>query len=160
MRTELKKRDGQRGEFSATFERYGRAKITIPGYGRFRKAPPTKEIITLLFIDVRDSTGAVVTDHLWFHTCKQWTALGLKSGDKVKFEARVKPYEKGYAGDGEFDGGCGRETDFKLAFPTKARLVDAFAGDLSLLSSIACQGCGSAVANGERLCVRCSGRMD
>lgn len=132
MRTELQKRDGARGEFSATFERYGRAKVKIPKYGKFRNAP-TMEVVTLLFRDVQDSTGKQVTDHLWFRTCKQWAALGLHAGERVKFEARIVPYQKGYAGRDEFGDEGGRETDFKLSHPTKARLVSAEPlGDLPL----------------------------
>ena len=141
MRTELKLRNGQRGEFTATFDRYGRKTVTIPKiYGR--RFASTKEVTTLLFKNVRDSTGKIVTDHLWFQACKQWNALGLRSGDQVKFEARVMPYEKGYVG--RYEDESGRETDYKLAFPTKVRLVGAFAAELPLLGLNACPGCGGA----------------
>lgn len=117
MRTELQKRNGQRGEFEATFERYGRTTVKIPNiYGRGRARD--MEVVTLLFKDVKDSTGAVVTDHLWFKSCKQWAALGLKPGDQVRFEARVMPYEKGYVG--RYEDESGRVTDYKLAFPASA----------------------------------------
>jgi hypothetical protein len=154
MRTELKKRNGLRGEFSATFERYGRKVVKIPNiYGRGRAR--SMEVVTLLFREVKDSTGKTVTDHLWFQTCKQWAILGLKPGDKVKFEARVMPYEKGYVG--RYEDESARETDYRLAFPTKARLVGAFADPLPLLGSAACQGCGGAKPSGERFCERCAG---
>lgn len=158
MRTELKKRDGLRGEFSARFERYGRATKKIPNiYGRGRARE--MEVVTLLFRDVKDSAGVIVTDHLWFQSCKQWAALGLKPGDHVKFEARVNQYQKGYVG--RFEDGCGKETDYKLAYPTKARLVGAFAADLPLLGSAACPGCGGAKPSSGRFCERCAGgRMD
>jgi hypothetical protein len=157
MRTELQKRNGQRGEFTAVFDRYGRATVKIPKlYGR--RFPSEKEVTTLLFKDVRDSTGKIVADHLWFKACKQWNRLGLRSGDKVKFEARVGSYEKGYVG--RFADESERETDYKLAFPTKARLVEAFAADLPLLKS-ACPGCGQEKPGDGRFCPRCDGgRMD
>lgn len=119
MREELQKANGMRAEFSATFSRYGRAMVAGP-YHRKR------EIVTLLFVDVQDATGKRVADHIWFHSCKQWSVLGLRAGERVKFEARVKPYVKGYGDDG-------RETDYKLSHPTKARLVSAEPlGDLPL----------------------------
>lgn len=158
MREELQKRNGQRGEFTAVFDRYGRATVKIPNiYGR--RQPRSMEVVTLLFKAVRDSTGQIVTDHLWFKSCKQWARLGLKSGDKVKFEARVNPYVKGYVG--RYGEGSERETDFKLAFPTKARLLDAFAADLPLFGSNACPGCGQAKPGDGRFCPKCDGgRMD
>lgn len=119
MRTELRDRNGKRGEFTATFSRYGRATVRIPRRG-------SVQVVTLLFTDVQDSTGRKVTDHIWFKTCKQWAALGLRSGERVKFEARIVPYLKGYAGRDDFgDDGDGRHTDYKLSHPTKARLVSA-----------------------------------
>ena len=128
MRKELQSRNGKRGEFSATFSRYGRAKVRIPRRGSI-------EVVTLLFTDVQDSTGKQVTDHIWFKTCKLWAALGLRAGERVKFEARIVPYEKGYAGrrmDDYFEEG-GTEIDYKLSHPTKARLVSAEPlGDLPL----------------------------
>lgn len=129
MRTELKKKNGLRGEFSATFSRYGRASVAGPYHGR-------REVVTLLFTNVCDASGKEVADHLWFQSCKQWAALGLRPGERVKFEARIKPYLKGYVGRDEFgDHGDGRTTDYKLSHPTKARLVSAEAiADLPLFA--------------------------
>lgn len=158
MREELKKRDGRRGTFTAEFSRYGTAGVRIPGYGRFSR-PRLIQVTTLLFRELKDSTGFVVTDHLWFKTCKAWEALGLRPGDIVKFDARVVPYQKGYQGsrDGE---GSGAKMDYKLAFPTNAKLMGAFRTEFPLLGSIACQGCGGSVEDGKQLCAKCAERMD
>jgi hypothetical protein len=111
MREELKARNGLRGEFTATFERYGRATVAGPYHGK-------REVVTLLFVNVCDASGKQMSDHIWFQSCKQWAVLGLRPGERVKFEARIKPYQKGYGGDE-------RELDYKLSHPTKARLVSA-----------------------------------
>lgn len=154
MRTELKKRQGKRGIFTATFERFGTAK----GW-------QGREIITLLFRHVCDSTGAEVTDHLWFKQIKAFNGLGLKPGDVIEMEARVKPYEKGYKGsrwsDGWGESESSGETDFKLAFPTRVKVVSGQPGaPLPLLAGVACPGCGGAVPAGQRLCAACEQIMD
>jgi hypothetical protein len=116
MRNELQKRDGKRGLFTATFSRYGRAK----GF-------QGRELVTVLFLDVRDAQGAEVTDHIWFKCGKGFSMLGMKEGDRVSFEARVKPYFKGYKGQRYTDGWSGDESgaqikDYRLSFPTKLRI--------------------------------------
>lgn len=117
MREELQKRDGKRGLFTAVFARYGRAK----GF-------QGREIVTCLFTDVRDSTGQQVTDHIWFKCGKGFSMLGMKGGEHVEFEARVKPYFKGYRGRRYSDGWTGdeggaQEKDYRLSFPTKLKIV-------------------------------------
>lgn len=156
MRTELEKRNGKRGEFTAAFERWGRA----TGW-------QGKEIVTLLFVDVRDSSGAKVTDHLWFKQIKAFTMLGLKPGDRIKMTCRVKPYHKGYRGRRSSDGWSGTESgeaiDYKLAFPTKVEVINGPAAQpvrqMSLLGEVACPGCGSAVEDGKP-CAGCRKRID
>ena len=58
----------------------------------------------------------MVADHIWFTDTLGFRKLGeLKEGDVVRFNARVRPYYKGYLGDGsEF-----RELDYKLSYPTR-----------------------------------------
>lgn len=106
MRTELKKIDGYRKRFVATFVRFGEK--------RAYKGPPIK---TLLFENVRDKYGTVFTDHLWFTTGKQFEALNLQEGDQVCFDARVKKYVKGYKGRREDDDAKPVSTDYKLSNP-------------------------------------------
>src|ERR1700691_594333 len=101
MRTELKKLEYIRKTFMATFERYG-AKAAYKGL----------PIRTLLFKDVTDIEGKPVSDHVWFTTSKEFGKYSFSKGDKIKFDARVKPYQKGYRGH-RIDVYAKVETDFK-----------------------------------------------
>jgi hypothetical protein len=124
MREELKQLSPARRKFIATFSRYGEK----PSW-RFDRflAKPSKSTFfkekTLLFVDVRLSTGTIVTDHIWFSMTKGFNALGtLEAGDVVSFEARVKPYTKGRRHWDE-DDQFGFEIDYKLSFPTNIKRV-------------------------------------
>lgn len=97
MREELAKREGLRGVFTAKFSKFGSR--TSCGY----------EVLTLLLVDVKDSTDQLVTDHLWFTRTKRWQRLDLQPGERVRFTARVTTYTKGY---------IDRVTDLKLSHPT------------------------------------------
>jgi hypothetical protein len=120
MRQELKAREGKRGRFSGTVARFGQK----PAY----KGPP---IVTMLLRDVRDEQGTQVTDHLWFTVRKQLKELNAQPGDKIEFEARVRPYRKGYRGRREdedlpspsFDYGLSHGTRFKKVGSMPAELV-------------------------------------
>lgn len=107
MRKNLKQLGEVRATFTGTFARIG----TKSSFGYSKN--------TLLLTDVRDSTGKIVTDHLWFNLTKGFAELSLVPGDTVRFDARVKPYEKGYKGyrDDVYDSPI--ETDYKLSHPTK-----------------------------------------
>ncbi len=106
MREELKKIKEVRASFIGTFERIG----TKSSFGYLKQ--------TILLKDIKDSTGQIVADHLWFNLTKGFSALGLSQGDTVKFDARVKKYEKGYKGYRE-DVYKPIETDYKLSHPTR-----------------------------------------
>ena len=82
MRKELKKINEVRATFTATFERMG----TKSSFGHPKP--------TLLFKDVRDSNGKIVSNHLWFNYTMGFMRLGLQAGDVVQFDARVKAYEE------------------------------------------------------------------
>jgi hypothetical protein len=111
MRNQLEKIEDVRGSFSGTFKRYG-SKTNFKGF-------PEK---TILLVDIKDSRSKVVSDHLWFNFTKQFERLGeLKEGDIVAFDARVKPYVKGYVNfREEIDN---RELDYKLSHPTKVMVL-------------------------------------
>jgi hypothetical protein len=112
MRKSLEKINEVRSTFIGTFSRSG-VKSSF-GY--------TKP--TLLLVDVRDqSTGEIVTDHLWFNLTKGFEALNLSSGDVVQFDARVKPYQKGYLGRRDDVWDKEPEIDYKLSHPTKIKKV-------------------------------------
>jgi hypothetical protein len=107
MRNKLEKLEDVRGTFTGIFTRMG--KKTSFGY------PKT----TVLLTDIKDSEGRRITDHLWFNLTKGFEALCLKPMDRVQFDARVKPYLKGYRGyrDDVYDSPV--ELDYKLSHPTK-----------------------------------------
>lgn len=107
MRNELKDIEDIRGTFTGEFVRTG------------LKSGYRGELETLLLTNVKDSNNKVVTDHLWFNYTKGFKNLGeLKEGDLIKFDARVKEYEKGYKGYRD-DVYKPIEIDYKLSHPTK-----------------------------------------
>ncbi|HEX9512155.1 MAG TPA: hypothetical protein VF939_16805 [Puia sp.] len=111
MRKELKKIEEQRESFIGVFSKYG-LKTNYRG--------PSTE--TVLLVQIRDHNGAFICDHLWFNLTKGFENLGqLAEGDRIRFEARVKKYKKGYvnrrAGIDE------SKFDYKLSHPTKIKKV-------------------------------------
>src|SRR5438876_3256874 len=104
MRTQLEKVSGERSRYSGTISRFG--KKTSYGY--------TKE--TILLVDVRDESGTLITDHLWFNYTEGFLFAGVDVGDRVSFCARSKPYTKGYSRD---------DMDYKLSHPTKIEVEDS-----------------------------------
>jgi hypothetical protein len=112
MRKLMQAREGERGAFSGKVERFG----TKTAY----RGP---DIPTVLLVDVRDASGALMTDHLWMTAGKQIAALSLTEGDTVEFEARITSYEKGYFGYRE-DVYKSAETDYRLSNPTKVRKIE------------------------------------
>ena len=111
MRKALAKRENARCQFSGTFERLG----IKPGWkGREEK--------TLLLSNVRDSAGNLVCDHLWLNFTVGFSKVWPSTGDTVVFDARVKPYVKGYFGWRE-DVYKPPAKDYKLSHPTKIRKI-------------------------------------
>jgi hypothetical protein len=106
LRKALKQIDGCRRTFSGTVSRTA----TKTSFGYTKK--------TLLLVDLKDSKGVVITDHLWFNLTKGFERLGLVVGDIVQFDARVKEYVKGYQGH-RWDVDKPVEIDYKLSHPTK-----------------------------------------
>lgn len=111
MRTGLKKIDQVRKKFLGVYHREGK-KTNWKGY------PET----TILLKDIKDESGRIVTDHVWFALTKGFEELGqLSPGDVIEFEARVTEYRKGYVNKRiRIDQ---RSVDYKLSRPTKLRLV-------------------------------------
>lgn len=112
-RARLRLIDGQRCRFRGSFVRYG----TKPGWNVASEE-------TILFSNViHVESGSVITEHLWFNLTKGFAALGeLSPGDLVEFDARVKPYTKGYVNRREWIDN--RKTDYKLSHPTKIELAE------------------------------------
>jgi hypothetical protein len=102
-----------RATFRGTFVRYG----TKKGW----KGYPEK---TILLKEIKDATGKIVTDHLWFNCTVGFNKLILNEGDAVEFNARVKDYIKGYRGYRE-EVYKPVEVDYRLSHPTKIRKAEA-----------------------------------
>ena len=100
--------NAERHTFTATVVRFG----TKNGWNG--------PVRTILVKDVCLDGDAprVVTSHLWFTVGKQIAKLALMSGDKIRFRARVKEYEKGYKGWRDDIWGKPIERDYCLSFPT------------------------------------------
>ena len=106
MRKELSKINGVRAKFTATISRTGKK-------NNFRGAPSE----TVLFTDVRNEKGELVTEHVWFTVGENLKAVFKNIGRSVSFNARVTPYTKGHKGY-KMDVIKAKEEDFKLSNPT------------------------------------------
>lgn len=134
MREELAKVEGQRHVYTATFVRFGR-KAGWQG----------RQVVTLLFRDVKTAAGEPATDHIWFTMTKGFEQLGLKPGDRVRFKANSRPYQKGYQGARDYEDVGTVSTDFKFAFPNEIEIIQDGVSDdsqLPLLAAVACPSCG------------------
>jgi hypothetical protein len=111
MRAALQKIDTERDSFTGVFSKYG----LKSNY----KGPSTS---TILLVNIRDSNGHIVCDHLWFNLTKGFENTGpLAKGDVLRFEARVKRYRKGYVNQRV---NIDHTTfDYKLSHPTKIKKV-------------------------------------
>jgi hypothetical protein len=107
MRCALKSLEGVRTTFRGTVAQFG-----------MKSGYTGRDLPTLMLKDVMDSTGNLVTDHVWFIVGKHLAALQLQMGDAISFHARVTPYEKGYKGYRE-DVYKPIEIDYRLSNPTK-----------------------------------------
>ena len=109
MRKKLERIENIRATFTGIFVREG----TKNSFGYPKP--------TLFLKDIKDCHNKIVTDHLWFNLTKGFAALHLVHGNTVQFDARVKPYIKGYQGNREdidiFESPV--EIDFKLSHPTR-----------------------------------------
>ena len=103
MRTEMENKYGERDIFYATFVRKGS-----------KRGWHGEEKPTLLFKDVRDQDGNIISDHLWFNLTNSFEDAFLIEGDIIRFTARVDVYTKGYERD---------DWDFKLSRPTKVEVM-------------------------------------
>jgi hypothetical protein len=111
MRKALKHLNGERRRFSGTFVRCGQK----PGW-------KGSTLTTILLKDIKDANGNIVSDHLWFNLTKEFGSLVLNDGVIIYFDARVKPYYKGYQGYRE-DVDRPVELDFKLSHPTRVQVI-------------------------------------
>ena len=99
-RKALKAFDHQRFTIQATVARFGQKR-------GWRGAT----LRTILLLDVRRAQdGLLLTDHLWFTCGTTFDRLHLHPGDRIQFDARVAPYEKGYQGPRAEETGGGNRT--------------------------------------------------
>jgi hypothetical protein len=107
MRKELGASENVRATFTATFIRFG-SKHQHQG----------TTATTLLFQEIKNDAGITVADHLWFTMTRGFEDCRLQPGDRIRFEARIKSYSKGYRG---FQKALQTKTnyDYKLSHPTR-----------------------------------------
>lgn len=108
MRDKLRKIGSkERHRFTGTFIRTG-----------WKSGYMSDGVETVLLQNIKDESGKIVTDHLWFNMTRGFYCANLSAGDIVQFDARVEPYIKGYMGyrDNVY---CPIEDDYKLSRPTK-----------------------------------------
>lgn len=117
MRRKLQEIEEFRGTFTGVFVRMG-------GKRGYKGMLPT-----LLLKDVRNQDGEMMTDHLWFNFTKGFQKLReIREGDVIQFDARVKPYEKGYKGRRVDVYDSSIQLDYKLSHPTKISKVNKECG--------------------------------
>ena len=112
MRHHLKNITEFRDTFTGTFDRYG----TKTEFGYLKE--------TVLLLNIKNHSGQILADHLWFNKTKGFESLHLTKGDILQFDARVKPYVKGYKGwNLEKQLLNPIQKDYKLSYPTKFRKI-------------------------------------
>ena len=112
MRTALAKEEDKRKTFKAIFIRVGK-KRNFKGFSED----------TILLQQVMDvAENKLVADHVWFTYSKVFEASGIREGDVITFDARIKRYAKGYINKAL--GIKKQTTDFKLSHPTNVTIVD------------------------------------
>jgi hypothetical protein len=112
MRTKLQEIDGQRVRFKAKVLKFGtRRVLQIP-------------TVLLERVIIADS-GEMATDHVWLSARN---ILGtIQPGSIVEFDARVRPYEKGYFNPRK--GINNRRIDYELVYPTALNVLDVTEAD-------------------------------
>src|SRR5258708_7169989 len=110
-RKKLGKQSGKRLRFSAHVERFGEKSAY--------RGPALK---TILLTNVKDSEGNIIADHIWMNVGLTFDWVDV--GQNISFDARVKPYEKGYKGgrDDVYDKPV--TWDYKLSHPSKVEIIE------------------------------------
>ncbi len=106
-RPELAKINGKRERFTGTVDSLG----TKRGW-------QGRTLETVMLKDIKDASGKIVADHLWFNLTQGLRQAGCIVGVTLQFDARVEGYESGYFGHREDvykPGGLSH----KLSRPTK-----------------------------------------
>ena len=117
VRKGLQKINGVRATFQGEF-------IKIGSKSGYKYPQPT-----LLLCNIKNMDGQIISDHLWFNYTKRFDDLGeLRQGDVLRFDARVKKYERGYNGRRE-DVYVPSTWDYKLSHPTHIVKLENSQGD-------------------------------
>ena len=77
--------DRQKHRFSAKMVRYGSYKDRTTG----------KDQTTILFTELKDEEGTLLTDHVWVREDSYMKTAALKQGRIYTFEAKVGTYNRG-----------------------------------------------------------------
>lgn len=109
MRKNLKDILNKRMSFEAEVERFG-SKTNYHGF-------PTPTILLKNLKSVEKE--GILSDHIWLTVGKTIENAGLKEGDKIIFDGRVKTYIKGYVNWRE--GIDERTKDYKISHVTKIK---------------------------------------
>lgn len=109
MRTALKTYNNIRCTFIAEFKRYGTSVISGVEYD------------TVLLLNIKNTFGDFLTDHVWIREAKKFKKLKLNQGDKVMFSAIVRQYQRGYLGGNtqKDESKC----DYKLMYLEKIKKI-------------------------------------
>ena len=101
MRRKLKNINGKRDTFIGQFDRYG---------GKSHKGYDEE---TLLLKNIKNISGDLLAEHLWFNVTKGFEELGvLRAGAVVSFMARVRSYKNSNG-----------KINYKLIYPTKVKKI-------------------------------------
>lgn len=109
----------ERKTFTAIFQKHGKKS----GYHGYLN-------MTILLSDLKSTDGEILTDHLWMNVGKRIEELKLTPGNIIQFDARVKPYVKGYSKD---DDENPKRIDYGLEYPSKLSIIGNSEKDFSHL---------------------------
>lgn len=93
------------------------AEVVRFGWKHGFKTPQRTLLVKDVYLD--GDNPRRVASHLWFIVGRQIENLALSVGEKIRFAARVKQYEKGYKGHRWDVDGSPVEKDWGLSFPNQ-----------------------------------------
>ena len=94
-------------------------------YGEKKNFKGLSEKTILLEKISEAGSSRILTDHIWFNYTQSFADAGfLKAGDVLEFDARVKPYSKGYINP-QLKMNL-KTQDYKLSHPTKVVRIVSF----------------------------------
>ena len=76
-----------------------------------KKVNKQKHVLLINVYRKDDPQKKILVDHIWMSASKQFLALNLRKGEKVAFNGRIKPYQKG------------NKIDWQCSMPTKVSKI-------------------------------------